>query len=134
MNCVCFVCCINATSMSDHWKVAFDFYINDMKMVVVAIWFWYTQLWVIQPPNNQNTLTVQSLIKENYEVHFHHHHHASMLESLFYQDYSCHYYYMWFNAESGTDPDILQTRSDPLDPEKIWPGWPDPVSTLSHIS
>ena len=42
----------------------------------------------------------------------------------------CHYCHMWSYVASGSNPVILLTGSDPLDLEKTWLRWPNPVSTL----
>ena len=61
-NCIVFLCCINATPISGHGKVVFEFYINSVKMVVVALYFWGVRLCIVQALNDQNTLIVQSAL------------------------------------------------------------------------
>ena len=97
-----------------------------MKMVITALYFWS----VIQALNNWNTLILQSIswnnyVDENQEICFHHHHQACLIYYLIRT--RCHYWCMWSNVGSRSDPGYFVNWVRPT-----WPWqnmsqmtWPD---------
>ena len=92
-------------------------------MVVVALYFQSAHLWIIQAPNNQNTLIVQSFM-ENLEIHFHYHRQAHLIHYFIRTRCYCDSKQNLGQTQILYKPGkthLTQTEHNPVDPNNaIW--------------